>query len=99
MASTYDYTTRQMTFDFHLVRKEEVCKLPYSTPARVGAWSCQHCRYNGGSLTDWNAHDIHAINSYVKCKHPDAVNSEDTESVWWRIHEDFEHEALCALDG
>lgn len=98
MESTYDYRTGQMTLGYHIVKENEVCKLPYSTPARVGGWSCKHCPYHGG----WIATERFApFDFFYKCKHPKAVNSkhEEVNGILNACYDELERRALCAFYG
>lgn len=98
MACIYDYTTGDMSLDFHVVKENDICTLPYSTPARIGGWSCQHCQYFGGSL---GTERFSPFDFFYKCKHPEAKNSthEDAVSILSKCYDRLEHNALCALDG
>ncbi len=95
MACTYDYNTGKITMDFHLIRHDEICNLR-GIRTRVGAFGCKNCVFNAGThihrnCTEWE--------DYVKCKHPDAKDSEGSWAAWHNICEKFKEEALSYLDN
>lgn len=99
MAATYDYNNRQITRDFHFVEYDEKCRrMPL--PAKAGNDWCRRCPHNAGSVHPssfgfeyWGWFE----KSYVKCKHPEAKDSEDSNGAIRAFHEALEHAALCAL--
>lgn len=99
MATTYCYDNRHIERDFHFVEYGEKCKRG-GLPAKAGNDWCKRCKYNGGAVYPssfgveyWRWFD----NSYVKCKHPEAKDSEGSDGVRRAFYEFFEHQALCAL--
>lgn len=87
MACTYNYETGKITLDFHLVRFNEICTLR-GIRGKVGAPGCITCPYHKGietsSFTEY----------YVKCKHPEAQDSEGSSDIYFDICERFRKEAL-----
>ena len=96
MGATYDYNTRQITRDFHFVKEGEICKLAYSTPARVGGWSCEHCKFYKGLDLDYD--NRIETSFFVKCGHPDSKDSKDAGNVIYRFNERLEEEAWSHYD-
>lgn len=90
--STYNYETGKITRDFKFRRTGERCKLG-GLPAKVGNDFCLRCKHNCGTQMDWTARDLEDL-SFTKCNHPEAKDSENTESVKYTWYERFEQEAL-----
>jgi hypothetical protein len=88
MACTYNYETGKVTLDFHLVRYDEICELR-GLKGRAGVEECHRCPFYGGSYCDWAKWE-----SFVKCKHPDAKDSEGSWTAKSDIIEKFIEEAL-----
>lgn len=89
MAATYNYMTAQVTFDFHLIKKDEICELQ-KVQARVGAYGCSHCPHFGGVMHG-------ACYSYIKCKHSNAKDSKDSQELKNKLESQLEINALSAL--
>ena len=90
MACTYDYSTRKVTLDFHLMKYGEVCLLRgKSFATRVGSVGCSMCIYNNGSETM-----AHYMDYFVKCKHPEAKDSEGCGDLKSCIYDRVELMAL-----
>ena len=89
MAATYDYRTAQVTFDFHLIQKDEICELQ-KVQARVGAYGCSHCPHFGGVMHD-------ACRSYIKCKHPKAADAKDGQVLKSKLESQLEINAMSVL--
>ncbi len=96
MACTYNYKTRQVTFDFHLVRYGEICNLQ-RVQARVGGYGCQHCPLCAGTEHDITATINDWQESFIRCKHPLAKDSKDSGKLKRILSEEFERRALDAL--
>lgn len=92
MACTYDYTTGKITLDFHLVKWDEICDLK-GIKGKVGQYGCQYCPFNGGFISDTS--DPIDWQTFTKCKHKDAKDSNGSLSVKWKLYDDFEREALA----
>ena len=90
MASAYDYQTRAIHFDFHLVKFDEKCRLR-GLPARVGGPGCMGCPFNDGVETSAFSRDY-----FVRCKHKDAHDSDGSQTVMYYLKERFERQALAA---
>ena len=95
MAMTYDYQTREITRDWHLIKHGERCRLR-GLPAIVGAHGCEHCPFNKGTEIDWSAHNIED-QFYTKCINKDAKDSEGSGEIIRQIIDKFEDEAMCAF--
>lgn len=93
MPCTYDYNTRKITLDFHLVAYNEICTLR-GLKGKAGNQECNRCPFYGGSYSDMSTIDW---NSFVKCKHPDAKDSNGSQNVKYEICEKFELEALAHM--
>lgn len=99
MSTTYSYDNRQIERDFHFVEYGEKCK-GSGLPAKAGNDRCKQCKYNGGAIypTSFGFHYWNWFeSSYVRCKHPEAKDSEGSEMVRHAFYEYFEKQALCAL--
>ncbi len=95
MATTYDYSNRRMSRDWHLVGSSTVCNLRGIRIAVDGP-ACINCYYRAG--TENNLSDFVSDNLYfVKCKHPQAQDTDGCEHILYRIHEELEQEALAFL--
>lgn len=90
MACTYNYETGEMKFDFHLVAYGEICELR-GMKGKVGNSECHRCPCYGGSYSDMRSIDW---DSWVKCKHPDAKDSENSRDAMYVLREKFREEAL-----
>ena len=90
MACTYNYETGKVTLDFHLVAYNEICTLR-GLKGKAGNQECHRCPFYGGSYSDMST-----INwdSFVKCKHKDAKNSENSSGAMSAVIEKFIEEAL-----
>ena len=95
MACTYDYQTGRVTLDFHLVEHGEICPLRGFARAIVGKPGCKSCRHNGGSISDMSVPADWV--SFVKCKHPDSVDSKSCRFVKSILYEKIQIEALSCL--
>lgn len=93
---TYDYQTRHMTLDFHMVRAGSKCHLR-GLPAKVGEHGCKHCPYHKGSASNFREL-VHDGLWFVKCSHPQATDSAECSTVRREIFERLEQSALAALD-
>lgn len=92
MGATYNYQTGKMTRDFKFVEQGDACRLS-SLPARVGSeWCRKYCNHFDGI---WSR--FRGPASYVRCKHPEAKDSEGCGEAIRTFYEELEHEALCAL--
>lgn len=91
MACTYNYETGKITLDFHLVKYGEICDLR-GVKGKVGSYACRGCPFNKGSISDMG--DPVNWDSFVKCKHPQAQDSESSRNLKCKIYEDFRNEAL-----
>lgn len=89
MSTIYNYRTAQVTFDFHLIRKDEICELQ-KVQARAGAYGCSHCPHFGGLMHD-------ACRSYIKCKHSNANDSKDSQELKSKLKEQLEINAMSVL--
>lgn len=87
MACTYDYDTGKIALDFHLVKYDEICELR-GIKGRVGVDECHRCPFHGGTYTD------HQWTMFVRCKHPEAKDSEGSFDAMYDICEKFREEAL-----
>ena len=90
MACTYNYETGKITLDFHLIAYNEICTLR-GLKGKAGNSECHRCPFYGGSYTDMRTIDW---DSWVKCKHPDAKDSENSRNAMYDIREKFIEEAL-----
>jgi hypothetical protein len=90
MACTYNYETGKITLDFHLVKYGEICGLR-GIKGKAGNQECHRCPLYGGSYNDMTNFDWE---SFVKCKHPNAQNSESSSFAMYDICEKFREEAL-----
>ena len=93
MACTYDYNTRKITLDFHLVAYDEICTLR-GLKGKAGNQECHRCPFYDGSYSNMRTIDW---DSFVKCKHPDAKDSNGSQNVKYEICEKFELEALAHM--
>ena len=93
MACTYNYETGKITLDFHLVAYNEICTLR-GLKGKAGNSECHRCSFYGGSYTDMSSIDW---DSFVKCKHPDAKDSNGSLHVKHEIYEKFKEEALSHM--
>ena len=100
MASTYEYATGKITLDFHLVESGSKCRLS-GLPAYVDNDRCRKCSHYGGVIYGWSFRTAFSNNTkdYVKCKHPEAKDSEGCEAAYQSYCKRLKYEALCALDG
>ena len=97
MATTYDYSNRHMSRDWHLVGSSTICNLRGIRIAVDGP-ACDRCYYNAG--IEHNFHEYASEHLYfVKCKHPKSQDTDGCGYVLHRIYEKLEQEALAALDG
>lgn len=85
MASTYNYQTGQVTFDFKLKKCDGVCRRPDMPPIRIGNDFCRRCRSNAGSRS-----------GFVMCKHH-TWDDEGAQEIYNQLAKDLKHEALCAM--
>lgn len=93
MGATYYYQTGKMTRDFQFVEQGNACRLS-SLPVRVGSeWCRKYCNHFEGT---WVAFGVPA--SYVRCKHPDAKDSEGCGEAIRLFYEQLQLEAFCALE-
>lgn len=83
MASTYDYRTGAIEFDFHLKKEDTVCRR--FVPRTIGGHYCRQCKDYKGS------HD-----GYVACGFH-TEDDEGASRVRWRLAEELKHEAMCAF--
>lgn len=97
--TTYDYQTGQIKRDFHFVRYGEKC-LGSGLPCKAGNGRCRKCKHNGGMVSPillgfqyWNRFE----GTYVKCRHEEAKDSEETDAVRSAYYDYLEEKALCAL--
>lgn len=90
MACTYNYETGKITLDFHLVAYNEICTLR-GLKGKVGNSECHRCTFYGGSYTYMNSIEW---DSFVKCKHTNAKDSENSRNAMYYILEKFKEEAL-----
>lgn len=93
MACTYNYETGKITLDFHLVAYNEICTLR-GLKGKAGNSECHRCPFYGGSYTDMNSIEW---DSFVKCKHHNAKDSEGSCTAKSDIYDEFEREALTHL--
>lgn len=93
MPCTYDYNTRKITLDFHLVAYNEICTLR-GLKGKTGNQECHRCPFYGGSYSDIDTIDLV---SFVKCKHPDAKDSNGGLNAKYEIRKNFEQEALSHM--
>lgn len=93
MACTYNYETGEITLDFHLVAYNEICTLR-GLKGKSGNSECHRCPFYGGSYTDINSIEW---DSFVKCKHPDAKDSNGSLKVKHEIYEKFKEKALSHM--
>lgn len=98
MASTYNYKTGRMEFDFVLREDGGVCHriskdfpLP---PTRIGNDVCRRCCYHSGSRFDMTEFPT---KFFTMCKQPGATDT-GTDNAWYSLREELLHDALCALD-
>lgn len=96
MACTYNYKTRQVTFDFHLVRYGEICNLQ-RVQARVGGHGCLRCPFYDGTKDRLRATVYDLSESFVRCKHPGAKDSKDSWKLKNYLCKKIETKALGAL--
>lgn len=88
MACTFDYSTGQITLDFHLVKEDEVCRLR-GVPSYVGGHGCLRCPFNGG----WYITIEHG--AFLKCKHMEAKDTgEGVQIEKYKLCEEFKREAM-----
>lgn len=86
MASTFDYRSGKVTFDFKLKKCGSVCRRhDRHTSNYIGNDVCTRCRSYCGER-----------NGYVLCKYhaSDDIGAED---VYRQLREELMHEALCAM--
>lgn len=93
MACTYNYDTGKITLDFHLVKYDEICGLR-GIKGKAGNQECHRCPFYGGSYSDMSTIDW---DSFVKCKHPEAKDSEGSWTAKYDICEKFREEALTHM--
>lgn len=93
MACTYNYETGKITLDFHLIAYNEICTLR-GLKGKAGNSECHRCPFYGGSYTDMNSIEW---DSFVKCKHPDAKDSNGSLQVKHEIYEKFKEKALSHM--
>ena len=93
MACTYNYETGKVTLDFHLVAYNEICTLR-GLKGKAGNSECNRCPFYGGSYSDMSSIDL---DSFVKCKHPDAKDSEGSWAAKSKIYDDCEIQALIHM--
>lgn len=91
MACTYEYATGKITLDFHLVKYDEICELR-GLKGKAGVEECHRCPFYGGTHSDWDE-----WKSFVKCKHPDAKDSDGSFGAKSEIYDEFEREALTHM--
>lgn len=97
--ATYNYQTRQIEIDFHFVEWDTKCK-GSGLPCKAGSERCVKCQYFAGSIHPWSFRVEHygrLEESYVKCKHPEAKDSEGCATARHLFCEALEDAALCAL--
>lgn len=99
MATEYNYDTCQLTRDFHFVRYGEACRLG-GLPTYTGRGFCKRCKYNAGEISPIKMGLQYAgefEGCYVKCKHPEKNDSENTSDVQGAYYDYIRERALCAL--
>lgn len=84
---TYNYQDGSIDRDFRLKKEEDICKVMYHTPTKVGGNICSKCKYNQGYFENC-----------IMCNHPKQNDSEDISNALNRLYDNLKHKALCALD-
>ena len=95
----YDYSTRQITRDYVLVKEDEKCKFS-GLPAKVGNDRCMKCRYFSSKIYSWEyGSAIDGDSTYVLCRCKKQKDSEGCQDALSYLYRRFEDRALCALAG
>lgn len=85
MASTYNYQTGKVTFDFVLLKEDKACRREGFPPMRIGGGHCTRCQSYKGSRM-----------GFVACGHH-TKDDEGAQEVYHQLREELKYEALCAM--
>lgn len=86
MASSYNYQTGQITFDFVLKKEDKACRREGFPPMRIGGEHCIRCKSYKGSRQGFVACGYHT------------TNDDGAEGVYYKLRKELKQMALCALD-